>query len=754
MEYHEIIANLNPCPLYIITTNYDRLLEKAITETNYVPISCDEQVGQMSQTICNLFKIHGDMDRLNEAVITKKDIENYPNKYDALWAQITSLLQSRPVLFLGYGLQESHIRDTYLKIHELLKNHTREIYFVSPYDVDLSALKDLKIITIKKTAGKFLKELSDQMSKIAYSTMPFEVRDVPDVNPFSIYSTEFFDENHGFLPDGDLLNNVFIEPIHFAQVASIGNTIIEGHRGSGKSMILRYLSYDTQIKRKFSAPWDRNNIGIYVKLKTGISINAKPNQYRGDPKGWGEFFLSYANLLIGECILANLNRASKIEPMTPECEKYIVSDLHYLFFEDDDDNLTLDRLIMRIQKERNQLVRRHDMGMILPYDFLEQMTSVIKKHYSSWSNKNLYFLLDEYDSLCKEQQKVVNTLLRSRSFSYKIAVRLKGMTFEDVNGDPLQPLHDYTLINTDRFDNEVFHHAKIAYKQFAIDVANKRLEAYGYKNKIEELLLTQQSPSRRGYKNNDYSGLDNIIKLSGYIIRDYMEMCKDIIYYSNPEIITGPKKQKLIPADPTVQNAVIRIHSNLLYETISQIPGVDQDTGRSKSQNVRELVDSMAILYRTIFQATDGKRTVSAFDLKNQGSLSVSAKEALDNAIMNRQYQQPMSDREPKNPDKDSLLARYKMTRLLCPRYKLGLGDKSPSEIDAKYINEIVAGKGQETIDYIRDYYLKQLRGQKNQKLDHFGVDFGSELNDDLDDEDYGGLDQGGNDNEADSRVK
>ena len=283
-------------------------------------------------------------------------------------------------------------------------------------------------------------------------------------------------------------------------------------------------------------------------------------------------------------------------------ENNFVSEIIYLFFSSiprpqGGDNLKILRLM--IKRMRNELAQKHMLEYPVPGDFLEQIVSIIKEHIKEWSNKNFYILLDEHDNLNDDQQRVINMLIKNRSFSFKVGVKLFEMTYEDIRGKLLEKDNDYTYVSTDCFDFD--HHRPLYrnYEEFVKEVANKRLKIYGYNNTIEELLPPERNEKRKGFENGDYSGFKNIARLSSGLIRDFLELCKDMVYYSNPWVV-DERKEKLEIIPPNIQNTVIKIHSNILYGNIDVIPGIDKESNRPRADNVRILTNSLAVIFRNV----------------------------------------------------------------------------------------------------------------------------------------------------------
>lgn len=730
-DSYKLLSNLKPLPNDIITTNYDRLLENALGESNYIPILNNRAISKHNLSITNLFKIHGDIDNLETSIITENDIRRFEEKYPNIWNEIKSLFQKRTVVFLGYSIEDKHIRNIYLKIRDQLGEHAPKAYAVSPDDESQLRLGDIGVKHIKLTAKAFLNRLIKKMDKDGYTTLPFDIPQSPNPNnnPFSIYSTEYFPENNR----EELINCTFIEPINFAMIIEPGNTIIEGHRGSGKSMILKYLSYEAQCKRNFKEKWDKNYVGLYLKFKPTVVDTTIQGLFKGkDSKHWLIYFMNYTNLLIGEEIIRTLKFGIDNKYITIDSEECFVSEIVYLFFESysyPTKEKTLKNLHLLIKRVRNDLVQKHISEWDLPSDFLEQMIFSIKEHVKEWSEKNFYILLDEYDNLNDDQQRVVNTLIKNRSFSYKIGVKLHDMIYEDISGNLLERNNDYTYVNTDRFDFDPHSPLYSQFEDFLIEVANKRLEAYEYMNIIEELIPDEKDETRKGFENGDYSGFKNVARLSSGSIRDFLELCKDMVYYSNLWVIKE-KRNKLDIILPNIQNAVIKIHSNILYENVNKIVGFDDESQKSNSYNAKLLIDKFSIIFERILRGSMSKeeRTVSAFQLRNVEKLNKTAINALKDCTSYRLLQVPFNPRRPQSLSRHAPHDKYKFNRLLNPRFRLSLAERWPKEISSEVFNELFR-KPDDVVNEVTKYFVKNIPPTLTTNLTYFEEKNGTKSN-------------------------
>jgi len=91
----------------VITTNYDRLLEKAMTsaEREFEVIG-----GAASPLVADpasrIFKLHGSIERPEGLILTESELANIEITHEAMWNELVSLLSTRPILSLGSSLRD------------------------------------------------------------------------------------------------------------------------------------------------------------------------------------------------------------------------------------------------------------------------------------------------------------------------------------------------------------------------------------------------------------------------------------------------------------------------------------------------------------------------------------------------------------------------------------------------------------------------------------------------------------------------
>lgn len=109
-ENHKILARL-PISTYW-TTNYDKLLETSLTNIGKVP-DTKFRNKQLSFTKRGrdavIYKMHGDIDHPDEAVLTKDDYESYHVKMQPFINALSGDLVSKTFLFLGFSFTDPNL---------------------------------------------------------------------------------------------------------------------------------------------------------------------------------------------------------------------------------------------------------------------------------------------------------------------------------------------------------------------------------------------------------------------------------------------------------------------------------------------------------------------------------------------------------------------------------------------------------------------------------------------------------------------
>lgn len=130
-ENHDILARL-PIETFW-TTNYDKLIEKSLEQAGKLP-DVKYTVNQLATTRKGrdavVYKMHGDVDHADSAVITKDDYERYFLDKGPYVNALSGDLVSKTFLFIGFGLSDPNLDYVLSRIRISFKEHQRQHYCI------------------------------------------------------------------------------------------------------------------------------------------------------------------------------------------------------------------------------------------------------------------------------------------------------------------------------------------------------------------------------------------------------------------------------------------------------------------------------------------------------------------------------------------------------------------------------------------------------------------------------------------------
>lgn len=113
------------------TTNYDQLLENGLRGNNRkveVKVDKDQLAVTLHDRDAVLYKMHGDVERPSDAVITKDDYERYDIKRPLFRTALQGDLISKTFLFIGFSFEDPNLDYILGRIHTLLNENERDHY--------------------------------------------------------------------------------------------------------------------------------------------------------------------------------------------------------------------------------------------------------------------------------------------------------------------------------------------------------------------------------------------------------------------------------------------------------------------------------------------------------------------------------------------------------------------------------------------------------------------------------------------------
>lgn len=408
----------------------------------------------------------------------------------------------------------------------------------------------------------------------------------------------------------------YIEDYNYSRFINTSkNVIVDGERGSGKSMTLIYHSLKYVRQRSdgdlFSALG--GHVGIYVPCNTPLSSK---EEYKLLPEA-DQIRVSEANLILS--IVSNMAREfstcsdlfdnleredllsefsfileSDIHPPTGSCPfQFITKEVH--------------RQVRKIQRDLNaglwesSTYSNSFSTLVLPIIQAIRMTR-------SFRDVHISLLIDDVQDLNKYQQRLVNSWLAFRdhsAFSIKMAVvGLRNYDFGTAHGGAIFETHDYVAVNLQR----PVQNKESEFGQFARDVIRRRLLNAGISTPPEEFFpVSETFVSRlevakakaeaeavergmkpgskpfsdfvykqyRAYYFRDrhskankplYTGLNTITHLSTGIIRNLLQPCY-FMYEQQTAKLRGIQPKKI---EPDIQDEVVKSESDKLWEFIAR----------------------------------------------------------------------------------------------------------------------------------------------------------------------------------------
>lgn len=274
----------------------------------------------------------------------------------------------------------------------------------------------------------------------------------------------------------------FSEPYYFSDLKDIRPCVLQGGRGTGKTMVLRSLSYEGQynILKKDISEFDKNDfVGIYIRVNTnhvrafdggGISMDI-----------WSRAFGHFINLTIVRELLKFLlwhkEINSKDEELTADDCQLVAKSLGLQNTPKTQEELfgSVRYALYEFQAQLNEIFDTHGKGLRLslyeyPVDLITELATSLRQ----FKNKIFMILLDEFENLADYQQIILNTMIKhiSRNYTFKIGVRELGWrkkhTFNEQ--ETLNTPADYFLLDIQK----KFEDAKV-FSEFAKRVCEKRL---------------------------------------------------------------------------------------------------------------------------------------------------------------------------------------------------------------------------------------------------------------------------------------
>lgn len=134
---HEILARIGIDTFW--TTNYDQLIEKTLEaegKTVELKVRNEDFSRNIKKKNAIVYKMHGDKNSPDEAVLIKDDYETYNDKRELFSTALRGDLLSKTFIFIGFSFDDPNLEYILGRIKVLLKDNTpthycffKEIFF-------------------------------------------------------------------------------------------------------------------------------------------------------------------------------------------------------------------------------------------------------------------------------------------------------------------------------------------------------------------------------------------------------------------------------------------------------------------------------------------------------------------------------------------------------------------------------------------------------------------------------------------------
>jgi hypothetical protein len=664
----------------IITTNYDELVEKLVGRESVHTVRRNEEiVSTLGSTKSKLFKIYGRLEEVGDYVLTLKDFEDWSLRESLVANQVKLLLAEYPVLIVGYSGRDSNFQRWLTEIgHSIPAEKLHPVFVVGPVESEVQEILAAaagRVEYVPGTAKEFLarldsayQQLSVRRPQVTQSLTNAEKEQLArKADPFLMYDAD------NILRSSDVALLFHSESTIMPPVLGPTTVLLSGSRGSGKSMILKYLA---AITTTVEGANNLGYVGVYLRWAPP-DVEACRRRQGESEDSWKSRFTLYALSLLLQAIIGNVNSpdgsALSIpggSPVLRECASALRLS---------ETPLTLDELETLVGDRRVEIESmREYTGPAVSFSALYRVAKLlIDSQQGLGPYTRLALLLDEFDRLDGDQRRVLSTLVAAKSPPILVKVSISSSTlanWDEAFFEPysLLPNHDYLVID---LDDKLLSGgmASSRYKPFAVAVLKKRCEVAGIEKDISYLL-----PDSMDFP---YSGLDSILRLSSGQIRLPIEIIKNIFLKAAQDL---PVSSISEPISQKIQQEVVDGHSARLVHDVLSMEQAE------RAKDVQCLIEALCEYSKLRAQAST-QRTLR-FIIDDPEHLSKQAEIALGGAVKSGLIQ-VANPRLPQSLDGRPPRTAYRLHRLLCPRFRLDLDDHHQRTIRAGELDEIFKDK-------------------------------------------------------------
>jgi len=277
---------------------------------------------------------------------------------------------------------------------------------------------------------------------------------------------------------GPRLYDTYRSPEYLPELLSSKPCILQGGRGTGKTTVLRILSYEGQAAvadDEGAEPTKWTRFGMYWRLDTN-RVTAFQGEHL-EESAWIAIFGHYVNLMLCRH-LSNLALWFAAEVPTSaaldgRAAGLIARSLHL----DPADSLeslneVIEAGIVDFEARINNIFDEGPGRLSMQAAPIDLFVAHLRR-LPQFHDRLLFFLLDEYENLLDYQQRVINTLIKHSGMNYTFKIGVKVTGHRDLRtlnpNEALQEPADFTSVDISE------KLTAIGFGEFARDVCDERL---------------------------------------------------------------------------------------------------------------------------------------------------------------------------------------------------------------------------------------------------------------------------------------
>jgi hypothetical protein len=241
---HNALVQLKISPVF--TTNYDNLLEKALQAAGikFNPVVTSSDASFWTSDRVQLVKLHGDINQPGTVVITSEDYEKYSSEHPALARLLSTTMQTRTLLLLGYSATDIDFRQLLTQVQSesgAFKPNAYAVMFDAPglvaRDMEHRGIRVINFLNVEvKDRNEKLAAWLGELAQKTKDKGPIKSASKKKRLPPEPYKFLYwFDEK-----DVDIFHGRDYEIKRLANLVETQRiTILYGESGTGKTSILR-----------------------------------------------------------------------------------------------------------------------------------------------------------------------------------------------------------------------------------------------------------------------------------------------------------------------------------------------------------------------------------------------------------------------------------------------------------------------------------------------------------------------------------